>query len=228
MPIVYWSYLGQVDYQAAWNWQNALAQRLLASEGETQIAGWLLLLEHPPTITTGRRDSQTHIHGDTARLAAAGIERIRSNRGGLATYHGPGQLVGYPVVHLDRLGVGGVEAFVGKLQRLMIAVVSDAGQTATIEEGLPGVWIGTDKIGAIGLHVSHRVTTHGFALNIHPDLTHFDWITPCGLADRGVTSLARLGIDWTVEQAAESAAQRFGEVFTAEMKKQRPPEPETA
>jgi len=180
--------LGRVPYAPAFELQQLVAQ--LRAEGK--IPDTLLLLEHEPVYTLGRRAPAEEILLDADALAARAIEVVRSDRGGRVTYHGPGQLVGYPIV---RLGTADLVGYVRSLERAMIAVAADFGVEAGAVEGLTGIWAAERKLGAIGIHVSRGITTHGFALNVDPDLSMFNGIVPCGIVDRGVTSLAALHAD---------------------------------
>lgn len=181
---------GQVAYEAAWAWQRDLAAARSAGHG----GDTLLLLEHPPTITLGRNADTRHILAAHDDLARHGIAVVQTNRGGDVTYHAPGQLVGYPIVKLSGYGCG-VVGYVRRLEDAVIDVLATYGLGAFRIAGLTGVWLdtpqGAAKIAAIGVHVSAGgVTTHGFALNVDPDMAGFAHIVPCGIADRPVTSLA--------------------------------------
>jgi lipoyl(octanoyl) transferase len=151
----------------------------------------VLLLEHDPVITLGRRAQQQHIVMSRDMLEARGVEVHETGRGGDVTYHGPGQLVAYPIVDLspDRRDVG---RYVWTLEETMIRVCRDHGIEGHRIEGLNGTWVGRDKIGAVGVRISRWVTMHGLALNVSTDLSAFDAIVPCGIRDHGVTSLDRL------------------------------------
>ncbi len=184
------AHLGMVGYLDAWDLQRRLVQRRQAGEGRDV----LLLLEHPPVYTLGKRTDRTHLLFDEAQRAAHGIDLVEVDRGGDITYHGPGQLVGYPILKLS--SIRGVVDYVRTLEGLVIAALADLGIGAERSDGFTGVWVGDQKIAAIGVRVaSGGVTSHGFALNVHPDLSHFAGIVPCGIADRGVCSLASLGVD---------------------------------
>lgn len=181
-------WLGRVDYRDG----LALQQRLVAERRAGRIADTLLLLEHPPVITLGRNGDPAHVLADDAGLRARGIEVHRIGRGGDVTYHGPGQLVGYPIVQLDD-GEKDVHAYLRKLEQGLIDLAArfrvEAGRVA----GLTGIWVGADKLAAIGVRLSTGwVTSHGFAFNVATDLAGFSTIVPCGIHGRGVTSLARL------------------------------------
>jgi len=170
----------------------ALQKELVEERRAGRIPDLLLLLQHPPVITLGvRRASRSHIVASDARLADLGIEVHDTGRGGDVTYHGPGQIVGYPIMDLrpDRCDV---HRYVRDIEEVMIRVCADYGVTAGRIPGLTGAWVGTDKIGAIGVRISRWITSHGFAFNVNTDLGHFQLIVPCGISDRGVTSLAQI------------------------------------
>lgn len=178
-------HLGRVDYEAAWALQRALADDRRAG----QLPDLLLLVEHPPTFTIGRGGSRAHLLAGPAELAALGAQVVEVDRGGDITYHGPGQLVGYPI--LDLLARGrDVHRYLRLLEEALIRALADLGLAAGRLPPHTGVWVGAEKIAAIGVKVSRGVTLHGFALNIAPDLTHFAAIIPCGIRDKGVTALA--------------------------------------
>jgi lipoyl(octanoyl) transferase len=185
--------LGLVGYAEALEIQRDLVEQRRAG----RIGDTLLLLEHPPVITLGvkTRGKPTHIVASAAELASAGVAVHETGRGGDVTYHGPGQLVGYPIFDLtpDRRDV---HRYVRDLEEVLIRAVARFGITAGRVPGLTGVWVGEpgreEKLAAIGVRISRWITSHGFALNVATDLEHFRLIVPCGIADRGVTSMARL------------------------------------
>ncbi len=184
--------LGEVPYVDA----VALQQRLRDARQADTIPDTLLLLEHPPVYTRGRRAQAADLPRGEQWYRDHGIDVTDSDRGGQVTYHGPGQLVGYPIVRVDS-----VRDYVAALERAMIAALRDEGVAATAPDGLTGVWTGGAKIGSIGVHVSRGVTTHGFAVNVTNDLEPFAWIAACGVENAQVTSLAR-----EKESAAEGSA----------------------
>jgi lipoate-protein ligase B len=172
----------------------------------------LILLEHPPTITLGRHADPANLKQSAEQLAARGIEVHQVKRGGDVTYHGPGQLVGYPVAGL---GSNSVPRWVEGHARALVRFLQKHQVPAEWSRGSPGVWVGRDKIAALGFHISRRISTHGFALNIDPDLSYFKAIVPCGLRDRGVTSMRALGVrvpalEEAAGQMAELVAESFG------------------
>ena len=175
----------------------------------------LIVLQHPPVITVGVRGDggRSHIVADTDRLAALGVAVSETGRGGDVTYHGPGQIVGYPILDLrpDRCDV---HRYVRDVEEVMIRTCVDYGVPAGRIAGLTGAWVGPDKIGAIGVRISRWITSHGFAFNVSTDLGYFDLIVPCGIADRGVTSLQRvLGRSVNVANVEESLICHFAAVF---------------
>jgi lipoate-protein ligase B len=176
--------LGLVNYQEAWDLQRSLVDAC-RERGEQH----LLLLEHPPTYTFGVRGKQEHLLLNEQSLAHLGAAVHRVDRGGDVTFHGPGQLVGYPIIDLRRWGQGPLW-YVRSLEAVLIEALSRFGIGAQRQPGRPGVWLGGAKIASIGVHVSRGITSHGFALNVDPDLRYFSHIVPCGLPDVTVTSLA--------------------------------------
>jgi lipoyl(octanoyl) transferase len=211
-------WLGRLDYGQALDLQEGTASALKrAQDGGPPATEALLLLEHPPVITLGRNARPTDVLADAAALAALGVSVERANRGGQVTYHGPGQLVGYPILDLqpDRRDVA---RYLRDLEEVLIRALGRIGIAAGRQTGWTGVWVGDRKIAAIGVHLSRWVTTHGFALNVDPDLAHFSLIVPCGITTRGVTSMARvLGRPVSVEEMAALVAPEFGVVFGREM-----------
>jgi lipoate-protein ligase B len=199
---------GLVPYAAAYDLQQSVATDVGAGAGPT-----LILLEHPPTYTLGVRGDPAHILVDAQRLQALGAEVVRSDRGGDVTFHGPGQIVGYPILDLRALQIG-VADYVRGLEATLIAVVSRFGIVATRSTRNPGVWVGNAKIAAIGVRVSRGITTHGFALNVNTHLAWFDHIVPCGLADATVTSMQSLsGCDLMLTEVQDEIVRAFSKQF---------------
>jgi lipoyl(octanoyl) transferase len=192
----------------------ALQRQLVEERRAEAVPDLLLLVEHPPVLTLGVRGDggRSHILATPEALAASGIEVFETGRGGDITYHGPGQIVGYPIIDLkpDRCDV---HRYVRDLEEVLIRVAADYGISANRIEGLTGVWVGEDKLAAIGVRISRWITSHGFALNHATNLSHFGLIVPCGIADRGVTSLAELGCSASRREVEDSIAHHFGEVF---------------
>jgi lipoyl(octanoyl) transferase len=199
-----------VPYAEALETQKALVEERRAG----RVPNLLLLLQHPPVITLGvRRSSRSHITATDSLLASLGVEIHETGRGGDVTYHGPGQIVGYPILDLrpDRCDV---HRYVRDLEEVMIRVCTDYGVTAGRLAGLSGAWVGSEKIGAIGVRISRWITSHGFAFNVNTNLDDFQMIVPCGIADRGVTSLQRLlGRPLSIEEVEDRISARFAEVF---------------
>ena len=201
-------WLGLVPYAEAEALQRAIH--------EHAGADYLLLQEHPHVYTLGSSAKAEHVLRDPATV---GAQLVEADRGGDVTYHGPGQLVGYPIISLDewRAGQRDVVAYVRKLEDVLIAVCADFGIAADRSAGYTGVWVGDEKIAAIGVRVSRARTRHGFALNVDPDLSMFDHIVPCGIRDRGVTSMARLlGRPVEMRAVVDSVVARFAEAFAGD------------
>jgi lipoyl(octanoyl) transferase len=192
----------------------ALQQALVEERRAGRVPDVLLLLQHPPVITLGvRGSSRSHITASDSLLASRGVEVHETGRGGDVTYHGPGQIVGYPILDLrpDRCDV---HRYVRDLEEIMIRICADYGVTADRVAGLSGVWVGLEKIGAIGVRISRWITSHGFAFNVNTKLDDFGLIVPCGIADRGVTSLQKLlGRPVSIDEVEERVIARFAEVF---------------
>jgi lipoyl(octanoyl) transferase len=204
--------LGVVEYQEAWEKQQRLAEAC-RQDG----CGRLLLLEHPPTYTFGVRGKEEHLLLDEGALAEVGAAVHRVDRGGDVTFHGPGQLVGYPILDLRRWRQGPVW-YVRALEQVLIETLSAFATTAERSEGRPGVWVGNKKIAAIGVRVSRGVTSHGFAFNVDPDLQFFSHIIACGLPDAAVTSMAQeLGSAPAMNEVTEAVVGAFGDVFPVEV-----------
>ncbi len=207
--------LGRVSYADG----LALQQRLVEERREGKIPDQLLLLEHPPVITLGvkTRHDRSHIVATPERLQSLGVEVHETGRGGDVTYHGPGQLVGYPILDLkpDRCDV---HRYVRDLEETMIRAAATFGVTAGRVTGLTGIWVGADKLAAIGVRISRWITSHGFAFNVTTDLSHFNLIIPCGITDRGVTSLQRLmGRAIPMAEVEAAIAASFADVFDSEI-----------
>lgn len=199
---------GRLDYDAA----LALQGRLLA-ERSAGTADLLLLLEHPPTVTLGRGATAEQLLLPRATLQRQGIAVHGSNRGGGATYHGPGQLVGYPIVDLQPFGRD-LHRYLRLLEDVLLEVLATLGVSGERRPGRTGIWVGNDKIAAIGVAVRHWIAWHGFALNLSADLAGFASIVPCGIADAGVTSVERLtGRAFAREEVEELAIAAFARVF---------------
>lgn len=180
-------WLGSVPYNDGLRLQESAIQHLRSEDAPEQ----LLLLEHPHVFTLGRGADSSNILADTEQLQTNSVEVHETGRGGDVTYHGPGQLVGYPIINLkpDRCDV---HRYVRDLEGVLIRTIAEFGVIGTRIEGLTGVWVGNEKIAAIGVRIARWITSHGFALNVNTDLDYFKMIVPCGITDKGVTSLSRL------------------------------------
>jgi lipoyl(octanoyl) transferase len=203
--------LGLMPYPEALALQRALVEDRRAN----RVGDLLLFVEHPHVLTLGVRGDggRTHILAAPEVLAARGVEVHETGRGGDITYHGPGQIVGYPIIDLkpDRCDV---HRYVRDLEDVLIRTAADYGIDASRVEGLTGVWVGREKLAAIGVRIGRWITSHGFALNVTTDLEYFNLIVPCGIADRGATSLARLlGRSFDRAEVEERIASHFSRVF---------------
>lgn len=211
-----WTWLGRTPYEEGLRLQHTLRDRVLSGRSD----GLLLLLEHPPVITLGRHAREANIVARPNALARAGVAVHRVERGGDVTYHGPGQLVGYPVMRVPR----GVRAFVKGMADAAAEVLSGYGIDASWQEDRPGLWTRSGKIAAVGLHVTRGVAIHGIAINVAPDLRHFGLIVPCGLASSRVTSIQEIaGAAPPLGEVASRFAQAFAP-FPVRQRVQVPPE----
>jgi lipoyl(octanoyl) transferase len=200
---------GLVDYQEAWDWQRRLVESCY--KGESPEA--LLLLEHPHTYTLGRSTDPAHMLLSPAEMERRGVRAYVIDRGGDVTYHGPGQLVGYPILDLRRRG-GDLHRYLRDIEEVLIRTVGDFGIQAGRIPGLTGVWVGMEKIAAIGIKVTKGISSHGFALNVAPDLSYFGGIIPCGITDKSVTSLTRLlNRPLTLNEVTERLLPHFTDIF---------------
>lgn len=181
--------LGKMDYMEALKIQEALMAERIAGKG----VDTLLLVEHPPVLTLGRRGEYSNILAGKEYLESLGVSIYEVTRGGDVTYHGPGQIVGYPIMNLETYGKD-IKQFIWKLEEVFIRLLKDLYmiEATRDEKKYTGVWVGDEKITAIGVAVKHWVTMHGFAFNVNTDLSHFNWINPCGITDKGVTSVQKL------------------------------------
>lgn len=206
-------WLGTVEYLRA----RALQDDLVNAVHDGDSPNTLLLLEHPHVYTRGRLSRDEHLLASAEELATAGVPVYETDRGGQITYHGPGQLVGYPVINL-RDWDGGPLKYVRTLEQVIVDVLADFGVAAHTEEGLTGVWTAGGKVAAIGVKISRGIAFHGFALNVNANLSYYRHIVPCGIADRPVTSLAaQLGATADMEAVRYSLAYRFGRAMGLRM-----------
>jgi len=206
--------IGRAAYEPTLDLQNRLVDEVRSAERER---AYLVLVEHePPVITVGRGARGRNILASRRRLTQEGIEVHSSSRGGDVTYHGPGQLVGYPILRLDLHGRD-VHRYLRDLEEMLIRVLARFGVEGCRAKGLTGVWVGREKVAAIGVAVRRWVSYHGFALNVATNLEHFDLIVPCGIRDKGVTSLERLaGRAVTVDEVKPVVVECMVEVFGLE------------
>ena len=215
--------LGRLDYAAALERQ----EQVCALRQQEQIGDVLLLVEHPPVLTLGRNSDREHLVAGEDTLARRGISLFETNRGGDVTYHGPGQLVGYPILNLRSFTPPlGIVVYLRWLEEVLIRACADFGVLTQRVPGRTGVWtmpggeVAEKKIAALGVHVARGVTTHGFALNVTTDLEDFHLIVPCGIRDRGVTSLEMETDPETspsMDQVANAISRHFGRVFGRQM-----------
>lgn len=206
--------LGRMDYKEALELQTQLWQKVSSGEGRDT----LLLVEHPPVITLGVRGVQEHILLPEEERTRLGVSTVQVSRGGDVTYHGPGQIVGYPIMNLNRWGRD-IHDFVRRIENTFITLLMDdyGIRAERGDKTYTGVWVGMEKITAIGIQVKKWTTMHGFAFNVNTDLSHFQWIVPCGLSDRGVTSLEKLtGLRQDMDKLFQRTAEAFCSCFQAE------------
>lgn len=206
--------LGRSEYRSCW----ALQRRILDLRSSGRIADTLLLTEHDSVYTIGKSGDENHLLASKQELDTLGVEAVAIDRGGDITYHGPGQLVGYPVLDLKNYYCD-LHRYLRDLEEVVIRTLAQFGLSGRRITGYTGVWVGGEKICAIGVKSSRWVTMHGFALNISTDLSFFDHIIPCGIFDKGVTSMeAVLGIPVLMDRVAEALVGEFGTVFGATMR----------
>ena len=199
-------HLGRVEYREAAALQERLRERVRAGE----LPELMLLLEHPPVYTVGRRSDEGELPFGEAFYRERGIDIVRTPRGGKLTYHGPGQLVGYPIMR-----VGSVPEFILTMERAIVTALADAGVTARTRLGHKhvGVWVGERKIASVGVHISHGVSAHGFAVNVDNDLDPFSWVVACGLPEVQMTSLQAEGLAEGLPCFRKRMGYRFAEAF---------------
>jgi lipoyl(octanoyl) transferase len=210
--------LGRISFQEAYT----LQRRLWAERVAGKIHDQLLLLEHPPVITMGSGFRRSHLLASADLLAESGIELVATDRGGDVTYHGPGQLIGYPILDLqpDRMDV---LRYLRDLEEVLLRILGEFGIRGYRREGFTGVWVNHQKIASIGVKISRWVTYHGFALNVNTNLAAFDLIVPCGIADVRMTSLQKeLGQAPPMREVTAIASEKMNEVFSGEIPATRP------
>lgn len=202
--------LDTVPYEEAF----ALQKRLVVLRSQGTICDTLILLEHPPVFTITRKATLKNILASQDELQDRGISLCQTNRGGDITYHGPGQIVGYPIMNLKDHGKD-LHKYIRNIEEIIIALLADFGIAAHRDKANPGVWIGDEKIAAIGIAVkSSWITMHGFAFNVNPDLDHYSLIVPCGITNKGVTSLRKLlGSPIRMVEVREKLIHHYAQVF---------------
>jgi lipoyl(octanoyl) transferase len=206
--------LGRTNYKKCWDLQQRLLDRHVARE----VGDLLLLTEHDHVYTIGKSGDAGHLLASEEELKSKGVTVYNNDRGGDITYHGPGQLVCYPILDLNNYYLD-LHRYLRDIEQVIIQTLAHYGVTATRDADYTGVWVGTDKICAIGVKTSRWVTMHGFALNLNTDLSNFGRIIPCGIFEKGVTSLKQLlGHDVDVKAVGERVVGEFGLVFGAEMR----------
>lgn len=211
MPELWIAQLGLVPYGEGLDLQRQLAKARIAGKIAEDV---LLLLEHPPVVTMGRTSKETNLMSSPAFLASRGIELFEVERGGDVTFHGPGQLVGYPIIDLKRHKQD-LHWYLRQVEEALVLALASYSIPAERNPGLTGVWTGGRKIASIGVHARDWVTWHGFALNVTTDLTYFDLIVPCGISGVVMTSIAReLGKATTLDDATREVSRSFASVFS--------------
>jgi lipoyl(octanoyl) transferase len=196
--LLFFQDLGIIPYRQAWDYQEKLYGEMMTKKlaGEKSFPGHLLFCEHPPVFTLGKSGSKENLLMTEEMLAQRGIEFYQINRGGDITFHGPGQIVGYPILDLEQLNLG-IKGYIEKLEESVILVLKEFGITAGRLPGATGVWLDAEKpaaarkICAIGVKAGRHITMHGFAFNVNTDLSYYQYINPCGFVDKGVTSMEK-------------------------------------
>ncbi len=213
--------IGLIDYQQAWDFQKEVYSKVLNNKiNATGASGenYFLFCEHPHVYTLGKSGSENNLLINHLQLHAKNATFVKTDRGGDITYHGPGQIVGYPILDLERLGIG-VKEYVHKIEETIIKTLKEFSITAERLEGATGVWLDTQtmkarKICAIGVKISRSITMHGFAFNVNTDLSYFNYINPCGFTDKSVTSLEKeIGGKQDMEKVKTVLKEKFSEVF---------------
>ncbi len=216
--------LGNIDYKEAWDYQEELFAHKLQQKRDQQIPeNHLLLCEHPPVFTLGKSGQDSNLLITQNLLDQKGIQYYKINRGGDITFHGPGQIVGYPILDLEQFKLG-VKEYIHSMEEVIIRTLNDYNVKSERLEGATGVWLDTDKqntrkICAIGVKASRHITMHGFAFNVNTDLSFYNLINPCGFTDKGVTSMAKeLGHEIEMLEVHQKIKHYFAEVFGMEIK----------
>jgi len=219
MKVVNVVHLGITDYKTAWDLQRKSFD--LRIEGK--ITDTVIMNEHHHVYTIGKSGDQNHLLAGVEELKEKGADVFFTDRGGDVTYHGPGQLVGYPILRLGDYYLD-VHRYLRDIEELIIRTLSEYGIEGSRDENLTGVWVGNEKIAAIGVKVSHWVTMHGFALNVNTDLSYFERIIPCGIFHKGVTSMNHLlGKSISLDEVSSRVLSHFGEVFNVEIRENDAP-----
>lgn len=211
----YWDYLGRTDFESCFSLQSQIRESILKSNSPNTV----VLTEHDKTFTLGRRESGDNLLVSKDLLEKRGFKVIKTTRGGMITYHGPGQLLIYPILDLRKLSLK-VKEYVKKLEQTVIDTLNRYGIQAERKEGYPGVWVLGKKIGSLGIHVKKMVTMHGFALNVFTDINDFKYINPCGFKNLEVTSMKNEGVNSnSLEIVAKDIINSFSKIFGVEIKK---------
>lgn len=216
--------LGNAPYRAVWDLQKRAQQSLIKQKrgensGQKELNDILFFVEHPHVYTLGKSGDSAHLLKGSSELSDIDAEYIEIDRGGDITYHGPGQIVGYPILDLDRYFTD-IHKYLRYLEEVMIRTCADFGIPAERIEGLTGVWVDQEKICAMGIRCSRWVTMHGFALNVNTDLSYFQHIVPCGIKDKNVTSLSKcVGKKVDEQEVKKIIIKHFADVFNAKMNK---------
>ncbi len=217
--------LDRFEYQQSWDYQESLLQEMIKAKANVaeKKAGYLLFVEHPHVYTLGKSGNDSNLLVNEDFLRSKGASFYRINRGGDITYHGPGQIVGYPIIDLDRFGIG-IREYIFRLEEAVIRTLAHYQIVATRLEGATGVWLDIDKPGktrkicAIGVRASRSVTMHGFAFNVNTDLKFYDYINPCGFTDKGVTSMEKeLGSQQSMKNVKDVLKTELMYQFSAEL-----------
>jgi len=227
-PIIFYQDIGLTDYQTAFQWQISLFEQLKQQKIENKhlknplpTHNYFLFTEHPHVYTLGKSGKEAHLLIDREERAQKSVQFIKTNRGGDITYHGPGQIVGYPIIDLDNFGLD-ILRYMRLLEEVIINVLAANNIKAGRSEGETGVWLDAGKsdarkICAMGVKTSRWVTMHGFALNVYTDLSYFNYIIPCGIADKGVTSMQKeLGFTPDISSLKQQILKEFARLFKAE------------
>ncbi len=226
IPVIDYVDVGLMPYQQAWDLQKRLQAQLIEQkrfpekfENQPKLNNMLIFVEHPHVYTLGKSGKEEHLLVNNEQLDSYSASYVKIDRGGDITYHGPGQVVGYPILDLDFFTTD-IHIYLRNLEEVMIQVCKDYGIETERSKGETGVWLGNEKICAMGIKCSRWVTMHGFALNVNTDLSYFGHIVPCGIQNKGVTSLSKiLGMQVSPDEVKEKIIHYFGNVFDAKMQR---------